>query len=156
LLKIRIVTSGKDKDRWITEGVDHYGKLLARYANLEFRIIRDVKVPSSLSPKAVKSRQSPRYKKEIKKGVVVALSDRGKRYDSAAFAKFLERVQTAGGDTLQFLIGGPYGLDESLIEEADYVLSLSKMTFSHQLVRLILLEQLYRGFSILSGTAYHK
>lgn len=94
--------------------------------------------------------------KELGKGLVVALSDSGKKADSHEFARLLEQWQTRSNGTITFLIGGPFGLDESLLSRADVALSLSPLTFSHQLVRLVLLEQLYRAFSILSGSPYHK
>ena len=84
------------------------------------------------------------------------MSDTGKQFDSESFAEFLQQLQNQGGSTLNFLIGGPYGHDASLLAAADRVVSLSSLTFSHQLVRVVLAEQLYRGFSILNGTDYHK
>ena len=88
--------------------------------------------------------------------MLVALSDSGKSCNSVSFSRLLERWQTTSGGTVTFLIGGPFGLDTSLLESADLILSLSPLTFSHQLVRLVLFEQLYRGFTILHNTSYHK
>lgn len=155
MLKVRIVALGKDKDRWISEGSQHYGKLLSRYAAVETKIIPALKSTSSLSPAEVKAQEALRFEKEIGKDFLIALSDRGVKMDSISLAKKLEKMQAVTG-SVTFLIGGAFGLDESLIKRADLVLSLSPLTFSHQLVRLVLLEQLYRAFSILRGSSYHK
>jgi 23S rRNA (pseudouridine1915-N3)-methyltransferase len=156
LLKLRIVAVGKDKQSWVSDGISHYLKLLSKYADVEIQPLADTKAAASLSPGQVKAKQAARLKKEIGKGLTIALSDSGQEYDSIAFSKLLERAQVTSGGTVTFLIGGPYGLDDSILRRADYVLSLSRLTFSHRVVRLVLLEQLYRGFTILAGTDYHK
>ena len=158
MLKIRIVTVGKDKDRWITEGVEHYCKLLSRWANVEIKLIPDTKSTSSLSPDLIMKKQAEQLEKAIGKGTLVALSDRGEKCDSRAFAGLLEKLQVtgSGSSSITFLIGGAYGLDSSLLKRAHHVVSMSGLTFSHQLCRLIILEQLYRGLSIIHGTSYHK
>ncbi len=155
MLRVRIVAIGKDKDPWISEGSNHYSKLLSRYAAVETKIIPSLKAASGLSPAEIKSREATRFDKELGKGYVIALSDRGVSYDSPGLAKKLEKLQALSGD-MTFLIGGAYGLDDRIIKRADLVLSLSPLTFSHQLVRLVLLEQLYRALSILHGSSYHK
>ncbi len=156
MLKIRVITIGKDKGSWITEGVNHYRKLLSKYASLEIELLPDLKRSSSLSPDETKKRQAALFEKKLSRGTVVALADMGTKYDSHSFSKFLQQIQLSGGGTVTFLIGGAYGLDETLLKRADHVLSLSGLTFSHQLCRLILLEQLYRGLSLLHGSSYHK
>lgn len=155
MLKVRIVAVGKDKDPWISQGCDHYSKLLSRYASVDIKIIPALKTAAGLSPAEVKAREGERFEKEIGKGFVIALSDRGVKTDSVGLAGKIERWQALGG-VITFLIGGAHGLDEGVIKRADLVLSLSPLTFSHQLVRLVLLEQLYRALSILHGSSYHK
>ncbi|MCP4684973.1 MAG: 23S rRNA (pseudouridine(1915)-N(3))-methyltransferase RlmH [bacterium] len=155
MLKVRIVAVGKDKDPWISEGSKHYTKLLSRYASVETKMIPALKAASSLSPAEIKSREAVLIEKELGRGYLIALGDRGSSFDSPKLAARLEKLQAQSG-TLVFLIGGAYGLDESIITRADLVLSLSPLTFSHQLVRLILLEQLFRALSILHGSSYHK
>ena len=147
---------GRDKDKWVTEGVNHYRKMLGRYASIEIRQLPSPRVSASLSPVEIKKNEAARFEKELTGGYFIALSDRGQKKDSFQFARLLERIQSQNRGPICFLIGGPYGLDDSIIKRADLVLSLSSLTFSHQLARLVLLEQLYRGFSILHGTAYHK
>ncbi|MDD3732526.1 MAG: 23S rRNA (pseudouridine(1915)-N(3))-methyltransferase RlmH [candidate division Zixibacteria bacterium] len=156
MIKISIVTLGKDKERWLTEGIEHYLKLLRRYALVEMKILPSPKMPAALSPAEVKKKEADIFEKEFQEGLFIALSEHGEKKDSKQFARFLQEVQNRARGTVYFLIGGPHGLDDRLLKRADHILSLSGMTFSHQLVRLILLEQLYRGFSILHGTAYHK
>ena len=156
VVRIRIIAVGKDKERWVTEGCEHFGKLLSRFARIEWIIIPAVRVSAALTPSQIRQREAARIRRELEKGLRVALSDRGEKCDSAAFAARLENFQTRCQGIINFLIGGAYGLDKAILKEADVVLSLSPMTFSHQLVRLILLEQLYRAFSILHGSDYHK
>jgi len=156
VLKITILQIGKDKDRWVSEACEHYLKLLGRFAKVDFKLIPDVKNAASLPPAELKSAQGEAILNQIDNTLSIALSDSGEQLDSPAFAKFLEKLQTVSQGKVAFIIGGPYGLSESVIEKADYTVSLSPLTFSHQLVRPVLLEQLYRGFSILAGTDYHK
>ena len=156
MLKIRIVAIGEDKDDWITEGCKHYIKLLKKYTVIEQVTVSSPKHSASLSLDEIKRLEAKAIEALKVKGMLVALSDSGKSCDSASFAKLLERWQTTSGGTVTFLIGGPYGLDTSLLKSADLALSLSPLTFSHQLVRLVLFEQLYRGFTILHNTSYHK
>jgi len=156
LLKIRIVAVGKNKDRWVSDGCAHYEKLLSRFARVEWSIIPPSKHAGSLSPEEIKKDEGQRMLAQLGKGTTIALSDTGEKADSLSFSKILEKLQISSKGTVTFLIGGAYGLSDSVLSRADMVFALSPMTFSHQLVRLVLLEQLYRGFSILHGTDYHK
>ena len=155
MLKITIAAIGKDKDRWVTDGIAHYAKLLSRWASLTFDTLSP-KTPSSLSPAEIKRIEADAFRKHVDSGYCVALSDSGESFDSMEFSSWIEKVQIESGGQVTFLIGGPYGLDEAIFKKAPRVISLSPLTFSHQLVRLVLLEQLYRGFSIIHGTDYHK
>jgi len=156
LLKIRIISVGKDKAPWISEACNHYSKLLSRYASAEIIALPAPKGTSNLSPGEIKAEEARVLEKHLPKAYTVALSDNGARADSTGFARMLERLETQSGGSLTFIIGGPWGLDKRITDRADLILSLSPMTFSHQLVRPILLEQLYRAFSILRGSSYHK
>lgn len=156
MIRIRIIAPGKDKDEWVTLGSHHYIKLLSRYARVELVVLPSLKLSSSLSPDEIRKKEAVPLSKQLRGGYCVALSDSGKKYDSRAFADFVEKRQVAGNDAIEFIVGGPYGLDNDLLNQADTVLSLSSLTFPHKLVRLILLEQLYRAFSILHNTSYHK
>ena len=156
MLKIEILSIGKDKDSWVTDACGHFVKQLKRHAAVKLTALPALKAKASLSPIEIKRREAERFEKAIGSGYVIALTDRGKEYDSRAFASFLERLRAESRGAVTFLIGGPYGLADSLLERADACVSLSPLTFSHQLVRLILLEQLFRGFDILAGGSYHK
>ncbi len=155
MLKIRIISPGKDKEPWITQGCEHYRTLLSRSVDIEF-VYLAVKSSASLPPEEVKAREYDQFARHLGKGPVVALDMRGKAMDSRAFARFIDRYQTTSKGQISFLLGGAYGLDDRLVKGADAVISLSQLTFSHQLVRLIFMEQLYRAFSILGGSPYHK
>lgn len=156
MLKITLLTIGRDKDRWVTEGLRHYQKLVSRWAAVELKAIPSPKQSASLSPDEIKAQEAAAIRRHLPAGRVVALTDTGTGYDSRAFADFIDKLQMESGGRVTFLIGGPYGLSNDLMASADDRLSLSPLTFSHQLVRLVLMEQLYRGFSILHGTDYHK
>ena len=156
MLKIKISQIGKDKDHWVSDACDHYQKLLKRYAKVELLVLPEVKHASSLPPTELKLDQGELILSRTDRTTLLALSDSGQQFDSAEFARFLEKLQTTCGGTVAIAIGGAHGLSEAVLEQAAHTVSLSPLTFSHQLVRPILLEQLYRGFSILAGTDYHK
>ena len=156
MLKIRIIAIGKHKDRWVEEGCAHFEKLLSRFAKVEWKILASSKESSSLTPAEIRKREAKLLEKEWGRGAHIALADKGEHKDTPAFAKMLETMQVKSGGALNLIIGGAFGLDDSILDKADHVLSLSPLTFSHQLVRLVLLEQLYRAFSILHGMDYHK
>ncbi len=156
MLSIRILAIGDHKDKWVADGCDHFIKMLSRYATVELKSIRSPKGSASLSPAEIRKAEAGVLAPALSRGMIVALSDSGTQHDTHAFARLLEKWQSTCKGTITFLIGGPYGLDHTILDRADVVLSLSKLTFSHQVVRLTLLEQLYRAFSILHGTDYHK
>jgi len=154
--KIKIIALGRDKDEWISTGCAHYTKLLSRWVRIDWRIISNSKIPSSLSPAEIMIAEAELIANELPPRGLIVLTDSGRQFDSIAFSKELQKWQTNFGAELTFLIGGAYGLDSTILDRANVILSLSSLTFSHQLVRLVLAEQLYRGFAILNGTDYHK
>jgi 23S rRNA (pseudouridine1915-N3)-methyltransferase len=156
LLKIRILSIGDHKDKWIADGCEHYVKMLSRWASIEFVAIPSPKSSSRLSQSEIQKVESGRLLESAGKGMLVALSDSGREFESHGFSKALEKWHSTAGGTVCFLIGGPHGHHPELLAKADIVLSLSRLTFSHQLVRLVLLEQIYRAFTIINGTDYHK
>lgn len=153
---IEIIAAGKDKDEWLSEGIAHFEKLLSRFAKIKWTIVSASSKSTSLSSHEIKAQEAKSIQKYLFGGTVIALSDAGKQYNSATFAKRLERILSHSSGEIKFIIGGPYGLDKTILDKADEVISLSNLTFSHQIVRLVLLEQLFRAFSILHGTPYHK
>lgn len=156
MLKIRIIAIGKDKDLWVGDGSDHFIKLISRYAKVEFKIITNIKSSASLSPAEIKKQEATELLKHLDKAYNIALSDAGQKYDSIKFAKQWQKILASSQSRINFIIGGPFGLDDEILHRADFKLSLSAMTFSHQIVRLVLLEQIYRAFSIINNTDYHK
>ncbi len=156
MLKIRIVAVGKDKDRWITDGCAHYEKLLSRYASVQWVVIPAARGAPSLTPDRIRKQEAERLLKECGKGFCIALTDQGTLMDSPTLARQLEKWQTQNRGVLSFVIGGAHGLDQAVLDRSQLALSLSPLTFSHQVVRAVLLEQLFRAFSILGGSNYHK
>lgn len=156
MVKLRIIAVGKDKDPWISQGTAHYIKLLKRFARTEITIVPATKAATGMPCEEVKKKEAARLTKQISAGVSVALSDDGRRLDTAGFARWLQTTVDRSGGTVNFLLGGAFGLHQSILAAADETLSLSPLTFSHQIVRLVLLEQLYRAFTVINGTNYHK
>ena len=152
---IHIIAIGKYKDAWVSDGVAHYTKLLSRWSKVEWSLLT-ARRTSNVDPKSIRKSEAELILPKLVRHPVIALADSGKSLNTPAFAKSLSSWQTLGGRRFTFVIGGPYGLDASVLSAADSVVSLSPLTFSHQVVRLVLMEQLYRGFSILHNTDYHK
>jgi 23S rRNA (pseudouridine1915-N3)-methyltransferase len=155
MFRIDIVALGKNKDRWVDEAILHYITLLKKFASINVIYIPDIKGAKNFNELELRRAEAAAIEKRLHSGYPIALSDRGKVFNSVEFARFLSKLMMKSG-SCEFIIGGIYGLDSSILEECRATLSLSPMTFSHQLVRPILLEQLYRAFSILSGGKYHK
>jgi 23S rRNA (pseudouridine1915-N3)-methyltransferase len=156
VLKIRIIAIGKDKETWVTQAAQHYLKLLSKYARVELIAAPSPKLSPSLTPAQIRDKEGEALLKAGSDAFRIALCVGGKGHDSEAFASLLERLHTQSGGSLEFFVGGAHGLSDDLTASANLTLSLSALTFPHQLVRIILLEQLYRAFSILHNTDYHK
>lgn len=156
MFRINIIALGKNKENWVAEAVDHYLKLLKRYASVSFVCIPDIKQSGKLSRNELVRQEADRLRKSVKSGYTIALSDRGRQYNSEDFAGYLSYLMENSQGSVDFIIGGIYGLSEAFTRTCSESISLSPMTMSHQLVRAVLLEQLYRGFSILFGSKYHK
>jgi 23S rRNA (pseudouridine1915-N3)-methyltransferase len=153
--RIRVVAVGRDKDSWVRDACAHYEKLLKKYARIEWNIVQAAR-GRNLSPVEAKRDEARRMEKRVAGAYVVALADSGRKLDTPRFSAWLERTLTQHSNRVAFLIGGPYGLDDTVVKTAGATLSLSSLTLSHQLVRPVLLEQLYRAFTILGGGDYHK
>jgi 23S rRNA (pseudouridine1915-N3)-methyltransferase len=156
LPNLRIISIGKDKEPWIGEGCEHYRKMLTRFARTESLILPSLKKSASLSVDATRAAEADRLEKAIGSGYLVALHERGQTFDSPGVARRLQQAELEARGTISFVIGGAFGLDPRILKRAAWNWSLSPLTFSHDLARLILMEQLYRAYSILHGTAYHK
>ena len=155
-MKIQLLLSGKTRFPFIREGIEEYRRRLVHYTDFQIRELPDLKNSGSWSEKKVKEEEAKTILKAIdNRDYVVLLDEGGKYLDSLAFAGLLEKQQYGSFRTMLFVVGGPYGFTGEVYQRADLKLSLSKMTFSHQLVRLIFLEQLYRAYTIIRGEPYH-
>lgn len=154
-MRITLIESGKTRDSFIKEGVELFRKRVVRYVPFDIETIPDLKNTRSMTMKEVQEQEGILLLKRIKASDHVILCDeRGKEYTSISFAEHLNSLE-GRVNKLVFVIGGPYGFSEKVYERADAKLSLSRLTFSHQLVRLLFMEQLYRAFTILKGEPYH-
>lgn len=159
-MNIRIIAVGKLKGKYIIEGINYFLKRLRSYASVEIIEVQDEKAPEDLSAKEeeiVRAREAERVLRLLKDDqVVVALAIKGKMLSSEQLADAMAGWGLNGRSDVVFIIGGSLGLHKTLLDRADLVLSFGKMTFPHQLMRLILLEQVYRAFKINRGEPYHK
>lgn len=155
-MKITLLCIGKTDDKYIQEGLDKYLKRLKYYISFNFVVIPDVKNAKNLSEAQQKEKEAELFFKYIAANdQVILLDERGKEYRSVEFADFLEKKMVSSVQHLVFLIGGPYGFADAVKARANGSLSLSKMTFSHQMIRLFFVEQIYRAFTIMKGEPYH-
>lgn len=159
MLNVRIVCVGKIKDSFNKQGIDEYKKRLSRYIKLDIIEVDDAKIKDNASPKEedlVKKEEGIRILKQVKDNEYMILLDlHGKEIDSVEFSKIIDTTSIRFS-TITFVIGGSLGLSDAVIQRANYRLCLSKMTFTHQMTRVILLEQIYRSFKILNNEVYHK
>lgn len=138
------------------EGIDDYVKRISFYLPFEMKVIPDIKNRSSLSKELQKEKEGLLIMNQISLGdFVVLLDERGTEFSSVAFSKWVEKKMIAGTRQLIFVIGGPYGFSETVYQRTDTKISMSKMTFSHQMVRMIFVEQIYRAMTIIKNEPYH-
>ncbi len=159
-MRITIITVGKIKEKFYKDAIAEYAKRLSRYVKLEIVEVDDEKTPDKASAAEellIKEKEAERILKYIKEDAyVITLEIAGKMFSSEELAEKLEKLAVQGISHIQFVIGGSLGLHEKVCKRADLALSFSKMTFPHQLMRVVLLEQIYRGYRIISGEPYHK
>lgn len=159
-MKITLVTVGKIKERFYTEAIAEYSKRLSRYCKLDVVQVADEKTPDSAAEaleRQIKEKEGERILASIKDGAyVIALAIDGKMMDSVQLSEKINSLGVGGTSQIVFVIGGSLGLSDSVLRRADYRLSFSRMTFPHQLMRVILLEQIYRSYRIMVGEPYHK
>ena len=154
-MKIQIISVGENKVQYLLEGESIYIKRLKRYCPIQ--ICYTINDPGNKNPEEIlKNEASKIISTDIWKGIVVAVDRKGQDLSTMQLAKQLQKWQNQSIKKLVFIIGSAWGLDQSVIQKADYVLSLSKLTFQHDMARFILLEQLYRCFTINRGEKYHK
>lgn len=159
-MKVYIIAVGKLKERYWQEAVDEYSKRLSAYCDLEIIEIKEAPLRANASEAdedAVRIEEGREILKRIRReDYVVSLEIRGKKLDSEELSYHMERLAISGRSTVAFVIGGSLGLSPEVSERADMRLSFSDMTFPHQMMRVILLEQIYRSFKIMRGETYHK
>ncbi|WP_456277220.1 23S rRNA (pseudouridine(1915)-N(3))-methyltransferase RlmH [Bacillus sp. AK128] len=159
-MNISIITIGKLKEKYLKQGIEEYSKRLAAYAKLEIIELPDEKAPENLSEaemEQVKQKEGERILQKISPDTyVIALAIQGKMKSSEQLAEDLDKLATYGKSKIAFVIGGSLGLSDEVMKRADEALSFSKMTFPHQLMKLILVEQIYRAYRINRGEPYHK
>ena len=159
-MRINIVCVGKIKEKYLKLGIDEFKKRLSKYCKLEIIELEDEKAPENLSDKEmlmIKEKEAKKLLSKIKdNSYVIALAIDGKNLSSEELAETINKLGVRGISNITFVIGGSLGLSDEVLSRADYKLSFSKMTFPHQLMRLILLEQVYRAYRINNGELYHK
>lgn len=155
-MKITLLTVGKTDIRWVREGLEIYISRLKHYIPFSLTEIPELKNASSLSKDQIKAREGELILKSIKPSdEVILLDEHGKEYTSMEWARNMEKRMFGSGRDMVFVIGGAYGFSDDVYSRCDGKVSLSKMTFSHQMVRTIFAEQLYRAFTIIRGEPYH-
>ena len=159
-MKITIITVGKIKEKYLKDAIAEYSKRLSKYCKLEIVEVADEKTPDNASEiveNAIRSKEAERILKYVKEDAfVITLEIQGKQLTSEELADKIEKLGVQGTSHIIFIIGGSIGLGEDVLKKSNYALSFSKMTFPHQLMRVILLEQIYRSYRIISNEPYHK
>ena len=159
-MKITICCVGKIKEKFYSQAIEEYSKRLSKYCKLEIKEAADEKTPDSASDtvnRMIKEKEGDRLLSFIKDdSYVIALAIDGKMLDSVELSEKIDNLMLSGKSDIVFVIGGSLGLDKRVLDRADYKLSFSKMTFPHQLMRVILLEQIYGSFRIMKNEPYHK
>ncbi len=159
-MKITLVTVGKIKEKFFEDAIKEYSKRLSRYCKLEVLQVADEKTPEGASEAVelqIKEKEGQRILSLIRDDAyVIALAIEGKMLDSEELAEKIEKLGVGGVSQIVFVIGGSLGLSSQVMKRADYALSFSRMTFPHQLMRVVLLEQIYRSYRIMNNQPYHK
>lgn len=159
-MKITILAVGKLKEKYWKQAISEYEKRLSAYSKIEIIEVPDEKAPENMSDKEieqVKEKEGQRLLAKIKpQATVITLEIQGKMLSSEGLAEEMQRRMTQGQSDFVFVIGGSNGLHEDVLQRSNYALSFSKMTFPHQMMRVVLIEQVYRAFKIMRGEAYHK
>ena len=155
-MDLKLVTVGRTDVQWVKEGLDLYVSRLRHYVPFSLVEIPQLKNVSAFSQDQIKEKEGELILKQVAAGdAVILLDERGKEYRSVEWAEWIRQRLARGGKSLVFVIGGAYGFSRKVYDRAEGMVSLSQMTFSHQMVRTIFAEQLYRAFTIIKGEPYH-
>lgn len=154
-MKMKLIAIGKTDEAFLVEGIEKYIKRLKHYVSFEIMVLNDVKTGKKLNIELQKDQEGRAILEKVQSNeTLILLDENGKDFTSVGFANFLQKKLNAGNN-LVFVIGGPFGFSTEVYQRADAQLALSKLTFSHQMVRLFFVEQLYRAFTIIKGEKYH-
>ena len=154
-MRLELLFLGKTKETYLEAGINDYAKRLSHYLKFEIKTVKESRGRKGEAEKFLIEKESANLLQSVQGDYLVCLDRTGKQLDSIALAKQLERWEMQGPQKISFVIGGPLGLSATILKKADLVLSLSPMTFTHDMARLLLLEQLYRACTIKSGEKYH-
>jgi len=155
-MQIKLIAIGKTDDKQLLQLIEQYQKRLKHYIKFDIDIIPDIKNVKNLSEAQQKEKEGELILKKVAStDVMVLLDENGKQFSSVEYANYLQKKMNSGIKQLVFVIGGPYGFSNTVYQKAQGKISLSKMTFSHQMIRLFIVEQIYRGFTILKNEPYH-
>jgi 23S rRNA (pseudouridine1915-N3)-methyltransferase len=155
-MQIKLIAIGKTDDKQLLQLIEQYQKRLKHYIKFDIDIIPDIKNVKNLSEAQQKEKEGELILKKVAStDVLVLLDENGKQFTSVEYANYLQKKMNSGIKQLVFVIGGPYGFSNTVYQKAQGKISLSKMTFSHQMIRLFIVEQIYRGFTILKNEPYH-
>jgi 23S rRNA (pseudouridine1915-N3)-methyltransferase len=155
-MRLKIVCMGKTKEGFIKEGIAKYVRYLQPYADVEIREFKEEKIGDLSDAPLVRKKEAVKiFKTAPSDALLIALDERGQEFTSHGFATFLNKAIESGMRDMTFIVGGAMGLDESVIGRANTVMALSRWTLTHEIARLVLLEQLYRAFTIIKGKTYH-
>lgn len=155
-MNIKLITVGKTDATYVKEGIGVYEKRIKRYINFDIQVIPDLKKSKKRSNEVQKDQEGELILNAVQAGdFLVLLDEKGKELKSTQFSDYIQKRMNTGIKQLIFVIGGPYGFSDDVKKRSDFKISLSQMTFSHQLVRILFAEQLYRAFTILKGEPYH-
>lgn len=158
-MKITVITVGKLKEKYLIDAIKEYSKRLSKYTKLELIEVKDEHAPDNLSDKdmdIIKNKEAERIQSKIKDSYIISLAIEGKQLSSTELADKITSITTYHNSNITFIIGGSLGISDSIKKQSNMLLSFSKMTFPHQLMKLILLEQIYRSFRINNNEPYHK
>ena len=155
-MKVKFIVIGKTDQQYLQEGIKEFHQRIIHYVPFDYQVLNDIKNNRNLTEEQQKEKEGEALLQKIQPGDELILLDvAGQEFDSVEFARFLERKMISGTRNLAFMVGGPYGFSPAVYKMATARISLSRMTFSHQLVRLVFSEQLYRALTIIKGEPYH-
>jgi 23S rRNA (pseudouridine1915-N3)-methyltransferase len=155
-MKLAIICMGRTKERFIQDGIAKYLRFLKPYVDVELKELREEKIQDLKDAPAVRKKEAEKIFKAVPAGAsLVALDERGQEFTSHEFASFLNSAMETGVREMVFVLGGAMGLDEAVAARANRVIAMSRWTLTHEMARLVLLEQLYRAFTIIMGKTYH-